>query len=693
MEQRFVLPLDTPICKLECKTAFESLTNAEKQYLFWLSKASNDGALICPLQTSIESPAIVAMLFLLFSDPDFEQALGSTVEVSKTEVEAFLMYSAGVLSNLGNYKSFGDTKILPGLTLNSFETLIKMSKSFDNISNIWLYVQKQIYEFAEEKFQLSYGNTTYLSHNCTSLDVELVQKSLDENDISGYNTRLLKKHDKQFVVKVASEKSKTMSKVAEEPELHLEYGDYDLLLTRVNKGLREAAKHVSNEIESKMIANYILSFESGSIEDHKTASRYWVQNKGPAVEYYIGFIENYRDPHGSRAEFEGFVAVVNKERSKKFEELVKMAPTLLEKLPWSSDFEKQNFLEPDFTSLDIITFGSSDVPSGINIPNYDDIRERDGFKNLDLGNVQNVNPINTRIPFLGEASVEFLKAWKAKAWELQTALHELLGHGSGLLFNSQNTPEVVDPLTGQPVQSYYEAGETYDGKFASISSPYEECRAECVGLVLCTDREVLKLFGYLTEEDQRNVVSMNYLQFAYDGLRSLEFYDPVKKSWGQAHMQAAFAIMQVFMEADATAVTVTPLKDNDGNVINVQLIFDAAKINICQNAVRQFLLKLQVFKSTGNISEALKMFSSYSTPNDFLLSVRDAVIHNKAPRKLLILPNLSMDSQGEIKLKYDYPETPIGLIQSFVDRYRDDPKIMDDLMILAERNLVFAKLC
>lgn len=224
------------------------------------------------------------------------------------------------------------------------------------------------------------------------------------------------------------------------------------------------------------------------------------------MESYIGFIETYRDPLRLRAEWEGFAAVVNKGISLKFTALVESAESFIELLPWPSSFEKDTFLRPDFTALDVLGFGSSGIPAGINIPNYDDIRQNKGFKNVSLANVLKASlsfPVGERVTFIRENDQELYKITVSHSFDVQVGLHELLGHGSGKLLqqNADGTFNfdvtcTVDPLTGLPPTKWYKVGETYSSQFGEISSSYEECRAESVGLFLCVNEDALRVFGF-----------------------------------------------------------------------------------------------------------------------------------------------------------------------------------------------------
>jgi dipeptidyl-peptidase-3 len=80
-----------------------------------------------------------------------------------------------------------------------------------------------------------------------------------------------------------------------------------------------------------------------------------------------------------------------------------------------------------------VTFACSGTPIGINIPNYDDIRMNEGFKNVNLGNVY-PRAKASNIQFMKQSDIDLLVKYDKESLTLLVALHELLGHGTGKLF-------------------------------------------------------------------------------------------------------------------------------------------------------------------------------------------------------------------------------------------------------------------
>ncbi|HMS15583.1 MAG TPA: dipeptidyl peptidase 3 [Planctomycetota bacterium] len=675
-------PDSLPVRVLDCTASFEGLSPSERLYAHWMTEASWRGALIAFEQVSTESPRILDFLMRLYSKDALALRRAATRRrVTDAELLALDVYAARFLSNTGNYLSFGDTKFIPSIPVDRLSVVVDAAANLTierdlDLLALWDDVALPMYSLEASERALGLppkGSSAYYASSITEEQVDFVGRALTAMGIEAWNTRVFLDPDGMLVVRVASVEERSAVESFENRPIRFEYGDFSYHLSRVNDALRRAIHYSANDHQRQMIRKYIEHFTTGAIQAHKESQRFWVQDKGPVVETNLGFIETYRDPMSVRAEWEGLVAVVDKEQSKSFQRLVSRGGELVKRMPWGAAFEKDTFQEPDFTSLNVLAFANGGIPSGINIPNYDDIRMNHGFKNVSLGNVILAGDASAeRVDFIADADQDLYKRLQTQAFKVQVGLHELLGHGSGKLLSMDADgkrnfePSTVDPTTNKPVATFYRPGETWGSVFGKIASTYEECRAEAVGLHLCVEKDILKLFGHEGEEAE-DVIYVNWLAMARAGVASLSFYNPDTKVWGQAHMQGRFALLQVMLEAGNGFLSLE--KTASGDTV-VQM--DRKKImNVGHPAVAKFLEKLHVLKCTANAAAGQALYEHYTTVDAPMLALRDYVESNRKPRHIWVQPVTDLDATGAAYLR-TYPGTYRGVIDSFLDRYREE---------------------
>lgn len=156
-----------------------------------------------------------------------------------------------------------------------------------------------------------------------------------------------------------------------------------------------------------------------------------------------------------------------------------------------------------------------------------------------------------------------------------------------------------------------------------------------------------------------------YLSMARAGLAALQFWDPNSRRHGQPHMQARFAILQVFLEAGEEFCKLEYTKDD---LSDLTIRLDRNKIESHgRPAVNSFLQKLHIYKATADLAGGKALYEKYTDVNEwFAKKVRPIVVKNAKPRKVFVQANTFLEGD-DVVLK-EYEATPEDMIQSFVDR-------------------------
>jgi len=153
------------------------------------------------------------------------------------------------------------------------------------------------------------------------------------------------------------------------------------------------------------------------------------------------------------------------------------------------------------------------------------------------------------------------------------------------------------------------------------------------------------------------------------GIAALQYWDPVARKWGQAHMQARHAILKVFLSAGHDFCHLSHNTSSSGDELtNLSIHIDRRKIESHgRPAVAKFLQKLQIYKATADLAAGKALYEGITNVDDWFRDmVRPEVLRRAQPRKVFVQANTVIE--GDEVLLREYDATAEGLIQSYADR-------------------------
>jgi dipeptidyl-peptidase-3 len=415
-------------------------------------------------------------------------------------------------------------------------------------------------------------------------------------------------------------------------------GRYGEQIAAIVSRLR-AASDVAPPATRRALDQLIRFYETGDDADRAAYDIAWVEDTEAPVDTINGFIENYLDARGVKGAWEALVFYVNHEKTEGLRRLAEAAPWFEARMPWDPRWRREDVVGVTARAIDVVVETGEAGPVtaiGINLPNDQRIRERYGSKSVTLANINEAydksQPPAYRREFCwSEDEVARAERWAAVASEVTTAIHEVLGHGSG---------RVAEHLAGQPQLALKEQ-----------YSALEETRADLVALFFVSEPKIAEC-GLLPAEHQDEIVRAEYEAYARNALVQLR---RVREGTTieEDHMRNRQAIVH-WLLAHTTAIEI---RHRDGKAYYV--VVDIAAFH---DGIGRLLAEVQRIKSEGDYQAAKTLFETYGVHFDPAL--RDEIVARVDRLNLpsytgFVQPRLEAvrDAAGEIvDVRISYPE-------------------------------------
>ena len=501
------------------------------------------------------------------------------------EFQDFIVYAKRLFFSNGIHHHYAEDKFFPDCPKEYFKSLIEAVGDQDGADTLLAVV---------------YSPDIYPQRRSTSSDGDIVELSavnfydgVTRKDVEDYYAGIVDPEDPTPVsyglnTKVVKEDGKVVEKPWKID------GIYDSAIRKIVGELELAREVAENYIQKEALGYLIDYYKTGDLKTWDDFNVVWVQDTIGSVDFINGFIEDYDDPLGRKATWEGYVNVKDSAASARTEILSANAQWFEDNSPIDPRFRKKEVKGVSAKVVNGITLAGATYPStpiGINLPNADWIRRDYGSKSVTIANITHAydmaaleSPKNTLEEFAyDQAEIDAYRKFGDYTDEIHTDLHECLGHGSGQLL-----PGVSTTAMGE------------------YSSTLEEARADLFGLYYMADPKMVEL-GILNDPEAYKAAYSNYIR---NGLLVQFSRVELGKKNTEAHMQNRKLIAQWCYEKGASR-NVIEEKKRDGKTYFVVNDFEALR-----GLFAQLLAEIQRIKSEGDYAAGKNLVETYAVNID-----------------------------------------------------------------------------